>query len=120
MAEFDSDADIFDRTRGGPYSKRGSKALEPQLHEREQGARTSEPCENCITSGSPLYRGLTKATHPLHGASETEASQSGNEPEMQRAIRTALLTAIRNLSLYYYKVDVEFKSLLVRVITEYR
>jgi hypothetical protein len=31
MAEFDSDADIFDRTRGGPNSERGSKALEPLL-----------------------------------------------------------------------------------------
>jgi hypothetical protein len=45
------------------------------------------------------------------GASETEASQSGIEPgtsctagehSMQRAIRMALLTAIRNLGLYYY------------------
>ncbi len=44
--------------------------------------------------------------HPLH-----RASQSGNEPGtsctagehfMQRAIRTALLTTIRNLGLYYY------------------
>ncbi len=50
--------------------------------------------------------------HPLHRASKTEASQSGIEPRssctagehsMQRAIRTALLTAIRNLGLYYYK-----------------
>ncbi len=65
MAEFDSDADIFDRTRGGPNSERGSKALEPLLREREQGARTSEPCENCITSGSPLCRGLTRATYIL-------------------------------------------------------
>ena len=30
VAEFDSDADLFDRTRGGPNSTRGSKALEPQ------------------------------------------------------------------------------------------
>jgi hypothetical protein len=30
VAEFDSDADIFDWTRGGPNSPRGSKALEPQ------------------------------------------------------------------------------------------
>ncbi len=40
--------------------------------------------------------------HPLHRASETEASQSGIEPgehSMQRAIWTALLTAIRNLGL---------------------
>jgi hypothetical protein len=29
-ADFDSDADIFDRTHGGPNSTRGSKALEPQ------------------------------------------------------------------------------------------
>jgi hypothetical protein len=30
VAEFDSDADIIDRTRGVPNSMRGSKALEPQ------------------------------------------------------------------------------------------
>ncbi len=32
---------------------------------REQGARTSEPRENCITLGSPLCRGLTRATYIL-------------------------------------------------------
>jgi hypothetical protein len=82
VAEFDSDADIFDRMRGGPNSERGSKALEPQFSEREQGAWTSEPQEICITSGSLLYRGLTKATslHPLHRSSETDTSQSGIEP----------------------------------------
>jgi hypothetical protein len=49
--------------------------------------------------------------HPLHRASETEASQSGIEPgtsctadehSMQRAIQTALLTVLRNLNLHYY------------------
>jgi hypothetical protein len=65
VAEFDWDANIFDRMRGGPNSKRGNKALEPLLHAREQGARTSEPRENCITSGSPLCRGLTRATYIL-------------------------------------------------------
>ncbi len=65
VAEFDSDADIFDRMRGGSNSERGSKALEPLLRAREQGAQTSEPCENCITSGSPLCRGLTRATYIL-------------------------------------------------------
>ncbi len=49
--------------------------------------------------------------HPLHRASETEAFQLGIKPgtsctagehSMQRAIRSVLLTAIRNLSLYYY------------------
>jgi hypothetical protein len=53
------------RTRGGPNSTRGSKVLEPLLRAREQGARTSEPCENCIMSGSPLCRGLTRATYIL-------------------------------------------------------
>jgi hypothetical protein len=57
VAEFDSDADIFDRTRGGLNSERGSKALEPLLRAREQGAQASELLENCFTSGSPLYRG---------------------------------------------------------------
>ncbi len=42
VAEFDSDVDIFDRTRGGPISKRGSKVLEPLLRAREQGTHTSE------------------------------------------------------------------------------
>ncbi len=65
VAELDSDADIVDRTRGGPNSKRGRKALEPLLLVREQGARTSEPRENCIMSGSPLCRGLTRATYIL-------------------------------------------------------
>jgi hypothetical protein len=65
VAEFDSDADIFDWTNGGLNSQRGSKALEPLLREREQGARTSEPCDNCITSGSPLCRDLTRATYIL-------------------------------------------------------
>ncbi len=37
IAEFNMDADIFDKTRGGPNSERGSKALEPLLLEREQG-----------------------------------------------------------------------------------
>ncbi len=49
--------------------------------------------------------------HPLHRASETDASQPGIEPgtfctagehSMQTAICTGSLTAIRNLSLYYY------------------
>ncbi len=65
VAEFDSDAEIFDRTHGGPNSPRGSQVLEPLLRVREQGARTSEPRENCITSGSPLCRGLTRATNIL-------------------------------------------------------
>ncbi len=47
----------------------------------------------------------------MNRASETDASQSGFEPgtsctavkhSMQRAIRTALKTTIRNLNLYYY------------------
>ncbi len=42
-----------------------SKALEPLLREREQGARNSEPRENCITSGSPLCRSSTRATYIL-------------------------------------------------------
>ncbi len=65
MAELDSDADIFDRMRGGLNSERGSEALEPLLHAREQGTRTSEPRENCITPGSPLCRDLTRATYIL-------------------------------------------------------
>ncbi len=82
MAENDSDADIFDQTLGGPNSKKGSKALSVRslLCEREQGARTSEPHENCITSGSPLCRGLTRVKHPQHRASETDPSQSGIKP----------------------------------------
>jgi hypothetical protein len=76
--------------------------------------RTSEPHENCITSGSPLCRVDQGHLHPLHRASETEASQSRIEPgtsctagehSMQRAIRMALLTAIRNLGLYYYNTN---------------
>jgi hypothetical protein len=43
--------------------KRGSKVLEPLLCAREQSARTSERHENCITSGSPLCRGLTRASY---------------------------------------------------------
>jgi hypothetical protein len=80
--------------------------------------------EKCITSGSPLCRGLTRATYILcierlrasatqkqRSAHAINASQSGIEPgtsctagehSMQRAIRTALLTAIQNLGLYYY------------------
>jgi hypothetical protein len=65
LAEFDSDADIFYRTCGGPNSERRSKVLKPLLHAREQGARTSEPRENRITLGSPLCRGLTRATYIL-------------------------------------------------------
>jgi hypothetical protein len=42
--DWGSDADIFDRTRGGLNSMRGSKALDPLLRAREQGARTSEGC----------------------------------------------------------------------------
>jgi hypothetical protein len=63
VAEFDSDADISDQTRGGPNSTRGSKALESLLRAREQGVRTSEPRENCITSGS--CRVLTRTTYNL-------------------------------------------------------
>jgi hypothetical protein len=115
VAELDSDADIVDRTCGGSNSERGRKALESLLLVREQGARTSEPRENCMTLGSPLCRGLTKATyilcieHPRRR--RDQASRPGIEPgtsytagehSMQRAIRTALLTAIRNLGLYYY------------------
>ncbi len=53
--------------------------------------------------------------HPLHRASETEESQQGTEPgtyctagehSMQRAIRTALLTTIRILGLYYYNISI--------------
>jgi hypothetical protein len=44
VAEFDSDADIIDQTRGGPNSTRGSKARDPLLRAREQGTRTSEGC----------------------------------------------------------------------------
>ena len=51
VAEIDSDVDIIDRMRGDPNSERGRKALKPLLHEREQGAGTSEPRENCITLG---------------------------------------------------------------------
>ncbi len=57
--------DIFDQMRRGPNGERGSKELEPQLNKREQGARTSEPCEIWITSGSPLCRGSTRATYIL-------------------------------------------------------
>ena len=31
VAEFDSEEDMIDRTRGGPNSKRGSQALGPQV-----------------------------------------------------------------------------------------
>ncbi len=66
VAEFDSDADIFDRTRGSPNSMRGRKALEPLLRAREQAARTAEGCvRNAFTSGSPLCRGWTRATYIL-------------------------------------------------------
>jgi hypothetical protein len=65
VAEFGSDANIFHQKRGDPNSERGSKALEPLLREREQGARTSEPRENCFTLGSPLCRGLTRAIYIL-------------------------------------------------------
>jgi hypothetical protein len=42
-------ADIVDRTCKGPNSEREQgEALEPLLHEREQGAQTSEPRENCV------------------------------------------------------------------------
>ncbi len=41
--KLDSDADIVDRTRGGPNCERGRESLEPLLLVREQGARTSEP-----------------------------------------------------------------------------
>jgi hypothetical protein len=50
---------------GGLNSERGSEALEPLLHAREQGTRTSEPSENCITPGSPLCRDLNRATYIL-------------------------------------------------------
>jgi hypothetical protein len=58
------------------------------------------------------YVGAWGHLHPLHRASETDASQLGIEPgtsctagehSMQRAIRMKLLTTIRNLSLNYYK-----------------
>jgi hypothetical protein len=51
--------------------------------------------------------------HSLHRASEIDVSQSGIKPRtsctagehsMQRAIRTALLSTIRNLTLYYYNL----------------
>ncbi len=112
MAEFDSDADIFDRTREGPNSTRGSKALEPLLRAREQGARTSEPHENCITSGSPLCRGLIRATYILcieHLRPKRLSRESNPGPSALQAntlckepFEMALLTAIRNLGLYYY------------------
>jgi hypothetical protein len=107
-AEFDSDADIFDRTHGGPISERGSKALEPLLREREQGALTSEQRENCITLGSPLCRGLIRATyilcieHPrlmrLSRESNPGPPATAGKHSMQRAIQMALLTAIRDLA----------------------
>jgi hypothetical protein len=59
VAEFDSYADIIDQTRGG------SNALKPLLRAREQGARTSEPRENCIMLGSPLCRGLSRESNTL-------------------------------------------------------
>ncbi len=112
MAESDSHAYIFDGMRGGPNSERGSNALEPLLRARKQGTRTSEPRENCITSGSPLCRGLTRATYILcieHPRPKRLSRESNPGPPalqantlMQRAIRTALLTAIRNLGLHYY------------------
>ncbi len=85
------------RTCGGPNSKRGSKALEPLLRKREQGIRTSELRENCITSGSPLCRrGLTRATyilcieHPrpkrLSRESKPGASYTAGEHSMQRSL----------------------------------
>jgi hypothetical protein len=52
--------------------------------------------------------------HPLHRESETYASESGTEPgtsctagehSVQRAIRTALLSTFRNLSLYHYNCN---------------
>ncbi len=55
VAEFDSDADIFDRTRGGPNSTRGSKAAWEMHH---VGVTTME--------------GLDQGhLHPLHRASES-------------------------------------------------
>jgi hypothetical protein len=43
VAEFDSDADISD-VGHVEVQIGGSKALKPLLHEREQGAQTSEGC----------------------------------------------------------------------------
>ncbi len=120
MAEFDLDADIFDQTRGGPNSKRGSKALEPLLRAREQGARTSELPENCITLGPPLCRGLTRATYILcieHPRLKCLSRESNpGPPALQaklyaRAIRIEFLTAIWNVGLYYY-TPLSFRLLL--------
>ncbi len=83
--KFDSEADIFDQKYGGPNSKKGSKALE-----REQVAWTSEPLENCITSGSPLCRGLIRANYILYIEHLRLMSQSGTKPgtsSLQRQLR---------------------------------
>ncbi len=91
VAEFDSGADIVDRTHGGPNSKRGRKAFEPLLLVRVQGARTSEPCEKCITLGSPLCRGLTRATYILcierRRASAAQKRRSACETRLMRCSR---------------------------------
>jgi hypothetical protein len=61
--------------------------------------------------------------HPPHKASGTDASQLGIEPGtsctagehfVQRAIRTALLIAIRNLGLYYYTTPFKSKTMTNR------
>ncbi len=86
------------------YCIRGSRVLEPQNHVRMASHR-----------GHHYVGAWPGPLHPLHRASETDVSLSGIEPRasctagehsMQRAIPTALLTAIQKLSLYYYKGNV--------------
>jgi len=51
--------------QGNTLCKEPSERSCTTCREREQGAQTSEQRENCITSGSPLCRGLTSATYIL-------------------------------------------------------
>ncbi len=48
MAEFDSDADIFDQTRGGPNSERGSRAFElHRVSETDASQSIIKPGTSC-------------------------------------------------------------------------
>jgi hypothetical protein len=81
---------------------RGSRALKPQNLVRNASRRVTT-----------MYMGLTRATYILcieHPRPKRLSRESNLGPPalqastMQRAIRTALLTAIRNLGLYYYNI----------------
>jgi hypothetical protein len=109
LGQFDSAVDISDIGR-------------VEVRIAREGARRSDLRRlrvNFTVSGSPLCRGTYTLCikHPRPTAS---ASQSGLEPgtsctageqSMQRAIRTALLITIWNLSLYYFRTKFNFMFL---------